>query len=58
MALDARRQAATRLVLADTARMAAIGLGCGLVLAFAAAWTEKAVLFGVSALDALSVGAA
>jgi predicted permease len=58
MALGATRQATTLLVLADTARMAAIGLGIGLALAFVAARIEKAALFGVSGLDALSVAAA
>jgi predicted permease len=58
MALGATRQATTQLVLADTARMAGIGLGIGLALAFVAARIEKAALFGVSALDALSIAAA
>jgi len=58
MALGATQKAATLLVLADTSRLAAIGLGIGLVLSFIAARMEKAVLFGVSALDALSIGAA
>jgi putative ABC transport system permease protein len=58
MALGATRQAATLLVLADTVRMAAIGLGIGLALALAAARIEKAALFGVSALDALSIAVA
>jgi ABC-type antimicrobial peptide transport system permease subunit len=58
MALGATRQATTLLVLADTARMAAIGLGIGLALAFVAARVEKAALFGVSPLDAVTVAAA
>lgn len=58
MALGATRQATTRLVLADTARIAAIGLVIGLALSFAAARVEKAALFGVGPLDALSVAAA
>lgn len=58
MALGATRQAATLLVLADTARIAAIGLGIGLALALVAARMEKAALFGVSALDALSISTA
>jgi ABC-type antimicrobial peptide transport system permease subunit len=58
MALGATRQATTLLVLVDTARIAAIGLGIGLALAFVAARIEKAALFGVSALDALSIAAA
>jgi putative ABC transport system permease protein len=58
MALGATRQAAMLLVFADTARIAAIGLGIGLALAFVGARIEKATLFGVSALDALSIAAA
>jgi putative ABC transport system permease protein len=58
MALGATRQATTLLVLTDTARTAAIGLGIGLALALLAARIEKASLFGVDALDALSVAAA
>jgi predicted permease len=57
MALGATRQATTLLVLRDTARMAAIGLAIGLVLAFAAARLESAVLFGVRPLDSLSLAA-
>ncbi|HUB28978.1 MAG TPA: ADOP family duplicated permease [Terracidiphilus sp.] len=58
MALGATRQATAMLVVADTARMAAIGLALGLALAFLAARIEAAVLFGVSPLDALSLAAA
>ncbi len=58
MALGATRHATTLLVLADTARMATIGLVIGVALAFVAARIEKAALFGVSALDALSIAAA
>jgi len=46
------------LVLGDTARLAAIGLGIGLALAFVAARLERAALFGVSALDPLSIAVA
>jgi ABC-type antimicrobial peptide transport system permease subunit len=58
MALGATRQATMLLILADTARMAAIGLGIGLALSFIGGRIEKAALFGVSALDALSVATA
>lgn len=58
MALGSTRQATTLLVLADTARMAATGLGIGLALAFVAARIEKTALFGVSGLDTLSIAAA
>jgi predicted permease len=58
MALGATRRATTLLVLLDTARMAAIGLGIGLALAFVAARIEKAALFGVSPLDAVTIAAA
>jgi len=55
IALGASREATARLVLRDTALMAAIGLGLGLALALAAAHVEAAVLFGVRPLDALSL---
>ena len=55
MALGATREATAWLILSDTARMAAIGLAIGLVLAVAAARVESAVLFGVRPLDALSL---
>jgi len=58
MALGASREATALLVLRDTARMAAIGLALGLVLALAAARLEAAVLFGVRPLDGLSLAAA
>lgn len=55
MALGATKEATTLLVLGDTARIAAIGLTFGLVLAFAAARLERAALFGVNPLNALSL---
>ena len=58
MALGATRQATAWLILRDTARMAAIGLGLGLALSLGAARLEAAVLFGVRPLDALSLTAA
>ena len=42
----------------DTARMAAIGLAIGVVLAMAATRLETSVLFGVRPLDALSLAGA
>jgi ABC-type antimicrobial peptide transport system permease subunit len=58
MALGASREATAILVLADTARMAAIGLGLGVAIAFAAARLESSVLFGVRPLDPLSLAGA
>jgi predicted permease len=58
MALGATREATAWLILRDTARMAAIGLGMGLVLSLAAARLEASVLFGVGPLDALSLAGA
>jgi predicted permease len=58
MALGATREATARLVLRDTARMAAVGLAIGVALAMAAARLEAAVLFGVRPLDAFSLAGA
>ena len=58
MALGASREATSLLVLRDTARMGCMGLGLGLVLAFAAARLESSLVFGVNPLDALSVAGA
>ena len=58
MALGASRKATVRLVVRDTASLAAVGLGAGLALALAATYLERAVLFGVRPLDALSLLAA
>jgi predicted permease len=55
MALGATREATVWLMARDTARMAAIGLAIGVVLALAAARVEAAALFGVRPLDAVSV---
>lgn len=54
MALGASREATVQLVLRDTARIAAVGLAIGIVLALAAARIETAALFGVHPLDGLS----
>jgi len=58
MALGASREATVRLVLRDTARTAAIGLGVGVALSFAAARLEASALFGVRPLDTYSLVAA
>jgi len=58
MALGASREATALLVVRDTARMAAIGLAIGVVLAMAATRLETSVLFGVRPLDALSLAGA
>jgi predicted permease len=55
MALGASRGGTALLVMRDTARMAAAGLGIGVALAIGAARLESAVLFGVRPLDALSI---
>jgi putative ABC transport system permease protein len=58
MALGATREATAWLVVRDTARMAAIGLGLGVLLSILAARVESAALFGVRPLDAFSFVAA
>lgn len=58
MALGASRESTAFLILRDTARMAAIGLVFGFVLALASTRLETSVLFGVHPLDALSLAAA
>ena len=52
---NALGKAGAKLVLADTARLAAIGLLLGVALSLIAGRIEAAALFGVSALDGLSV---
>ena len=54
MALGATRQATAGLILRDTVRMVAIGLGLGVVLAWGAARLEASMLFGVHAVDMTS----
>lgn len=51
MALGATREATEQLVVRDTARIAAVGLAIGIVLALAAGRLESAVLFGVRPLN-------
>lgn len=58
MALGASRETTALLVLADTARMAGIGLAFGILFAVAATRLETSVLFGVAPLDPLSIGVA
>jgi predicted permease len=58
MALGATHQAMARLILRDTAGMAALGLMIGVGLAVAAARVEASLLFEVRPLDAFSVTAA
>jgi predicted permease len=55
MALGASREMTALLILRETARMAAAGLVIGTLLALAATRVERAVLFGVHALDAFSI---
>lgn len=55
MALGASRETTALLVLRDTARMAAIGLALGAVIAVAATRLETSLLFGVRPLDAISL---
>jgi predicted permease len=58
MALGATREATAWLIVRDTARMAATGLGLGVLLSIGAARVETAALFGVRPLDAYSLAAA
>lgn len=58
MALGASRKATVFLILRDTARIAAIGLGIGLALSIVVARLEASALFGVRPLGALSLIAA
>ncbi len=58
MALGASRADTSRLILRDTAGMAAVGLVLGLATSIAAARVEASVLFGVRPLDPLSIAAA
>lgn len=55
MALGASRETTAFLILGDTARMAAIGLAIGIVLALAATRLETSMLFGVRPIDAVSL---
>lgn len=55
MSLGASRESTALLILRDTARMAAIGLVLGLLLAIGATRLETSMLFGVRPLDALSL---
>jgi predicted permease len=55
MALGASRESTALLILRDTARMAATGLGLGVVLALGATRLETSALFGVRPLDTVSL---
>jgi predicted permease len=57
MSLGADRGAILRMVLADGGRLLAIGLAVGGVLAFALAWQLRSLLFGVDAVDPISLAA-
>jgi macrolide transport system ATP-binding/permease protein len=58
MALGASREATAWLVVRETARLAAVGLGLGVLLSLGAARLEASMLFGVRPLNALSLVAA
>jgi predicted permease len=51
MALGAQRQSITGMFVRDGLTLAAVGIGCGLVAAFAAMRLMKSLLFGVSSYD-------
>jgi len=57
MALGAQRGAIVGMFVRDGLVLAAVGIGCGLVAAFAAMRMMKALLFGVSAYDPLTYAA-
>lgn len=57
MALGAQRQAITAMFVRDGLVLAGIGIGCGLIAAFAAMRLMKALLFGVSPVDPLTYAA-
>ncbi|MGA9463035.1 MAG: ADOP family duplicated permease [Terracidiphilus sp.] len=58
MALGASREATALLVLRDTLKLAAFGLGIGLIFAVLATRLERSVLFGVHPLDPVSLASA
>ena len=58
MALGASRENTVLLILRDTARMAAIGLGLGVLLALAVIRFESSMLFGVRPIDTISIACA
>jgi predicted permease len=57
MALGAQRQAITAMFVRDGLVLAGVGIGCGLVAAFAAMRLMKSLLFGVSPVDPLTYAA-
>ncbi len=58
LALGARPEQAARLVLASTARLVAWGAGGGILLTWALSRLLAALLFGVQAMDGVSIGGA
>jgi ABC-type antimicrobial peptide transport system permease subunit len=56
MALGAQRQQMLRMILRQSLTMAAIGIGVGLVGAFAATRLLRALLFGIGTMDLLTYG--
>jgi predicted permease len=58
MALGASREATSLLVMRDTAVLGLVGLAIGVVLAIGASRLESTLVFGVSPLDAFSIGLA
>ena len=54
MALGARPVDVLRMVLGEGLRLAAVGLGAGLVAAAALTWTMRSLLFGVTTADPLT----
>jgi predicted permease len=57
MALGAQRQTITAMFVRDGMILTGIGIGCGLVAAFAAMRLMKSLLFGVSAIDPVTYAA-
>src|SRR6266487_1010315 len=57
MALGAQRREVTRMFVRHGARLAAIGIACGLVAAIALSRVMSSLLFNVSTLDPLTYGA-
>jgi ABC-type antimicrobial peptide transport system permease subunit len=58
MALGARPSTILSLVMTEAMRLALMGIGVGLVLAFAAGRFIRTYLFGLSPTDAVSIGGA
>jgi len=56
IALGARRSDVLTLILAESGRAVAVGLGAGLVLAGGVAWLLRGILYGIHTIDAASFG--